>query len=404
MSAMNGLTRSRSRGRLLGVALVAVFAIAGLYASSASAFVTTKTDVGLGDSLAFGYSQQLFNEHLLQGEPPNAFEHGYVNDYWSRLKPRENGIGLTNLGCPGETTDSMIGNGPLATALENNPLLVGPGGQKPHGEAPCAYHYADGLPLHHEYGGTKSQLESLIQVYTESALGGKPVSMITLNIGANDELHQISACEKFGESEAIKLFLEGKITEAEIKPVAEQFAKGCILGEAPKLFEHILVNMSAVLAVIRTPQAEGGLGYAGPIVAQGGYDPYGFVFSLEEEALPGSNLLALKLNQNEEATVAKFGVCFANPQPVFNPTTVTGTKKAKRTTEGLEKEHLEKFTNMLNMTVTTVAGTPLHYGEKNVEVLPGVKTSADGPDIHPTPAGYMKLSSIMTTDCGTFGE
>lgn len=402
MSAMNGLTLSRSRGRLLGVALVAVFAVAGLMASSASAITYVKTDVGLGDSLAFGYSQQLFNEHLLQGEPAKYFEHGYVNAYYGKLKPKENGMRLVNLGCPGETTDSLIGNGPVGAALEAGPIK-GPGGQKPHGEAPCAYHYADGLPLHHEYGGTKSQLESLLETYQESALTGKPVSLITLNIGANDELHQIAACEKFGETEAITKYLKGEITAGEIKPVAEALAKGCILSEAPKLFEHILVNISAILAVVRTPIVEGGLGYAGPIVVQGGYDPYGFIFSLEEEALPGSDLLAAQLNANEEATVAKFGACYANPQPVFNPTSVTGTKKEKRTTEGLEKQRLEKFTNMLNMTEITINGHTLKYGEKNVEVLPGVKTSANGPDIHPTKEGYARLGDIMYKACGTFG-
>jgi GDSL-like Lipase/Acylhydrolase family len=401
MSAMNGLTLSRSRGRLLGVALVAVFAMAGLFASSASAELppVTHTDVGLGDSLAFGYSQQLFNEHLLQGEPPKDFEHGYVNFYFNKMHPKENGIRLVNLGCPGETSDGLIGNGPLGAALESGPI-VGPGGQKPHGEAPCAYHYVNGLPLHHEYGGTKSQLESFVETYEESALTGKPVNTITLNIGANDELHGLKACEKQGETEAIEKFLKGEITAAEIKPVAEAIAKGCVLASAPKLFEHILVNISAILALIRTPTVGGGLGYTGLIVVQGGYNPFGYVFTNAEEALPGTNLLALKLNQAEAAAVAPFGACYADPQPVFNPTVVFGTKQFKPGAEGLEKQRLDELTNMVNMTVTTIAGTELHYGEKEVEVLPGVKTSADGPDIHPTPKGYATLATVMFKACG----
>jgi lysophospholipase L1-like esterase len=399
---MNGSTFSRSRGRLLGVVLVAVFAIAGLFASSASAELppVTSTDVGLGDSLAFGYSQQLFNEHLTGGELANNFEHGYVNFYYNKMKPKENGIRLVNLGCPGETTDSLIGNGPLAAALEANPALKGPGGQKVHGEAPCAYHTEHGLPLHREYGGSKSQLEALAETYEESALTGKPVTTITLNIGANDELHQVKACEEFGKTEAIREFTEGHITAGEIKAVAEKFARGCILAEAPKLFEHILVNESGMLAFIRTPQTEGGLGFLGKIVVQGGYDPFGYVFSLEEEALPGSNLLAAKLNEAEAGAVAPFGACFANPQPVFNPTIVLGTKQVKRAGEGLEKQRLEKLTNMTNFTETTIAGHTLKFGEKEVEVLPGVKTSADGPDIHPTPAGYQSLATVMQRACG----
>jgi hypothetical protein len=407
MSAMNGSTFSRSRGRLLGVALASVFAIAGLFASSASAELppVTSTDVGLGDSLAFGYSQQLFNEHLTAGELAKFFEHGYVNDYYNKMKPKENGIRLVNLGCPGETSDSLIGNGPLGAALEANPEIKGPGGQKVHGEAPCAYHYAHGLPLHREYGGTKSQLEALAETYVESALSGKPVTTITLNIGANDELHQIKLCEEFGKNEAIAKFLKGEITAEEIKPTAEKLVKGCILAEAPKLFEHILVNTSGILAFIRTPAEFGGLGYGGKIVVQGGYDPYGYVFSLEEEALPGSNLLAAALNTEEGPTVAHFGACFANPQPVFDPTIVLGTKQVKRAGEGLEKQRLEKLTNMTNFKSETFPGTgsgpvTVNFGEKEVEVLPGVKTSADGPDIHPTPAGYQSLATIMQKACG----
>ena len=186
MSAKNGSAVSfRRRSRLIGCAAAVVFAFAALFAASAGAEAPppTQSYLALGDSLAFGYSQQLFNENEKFGEPPSAFEHGYVNDYYQHLRPRTNHVALQNNGCPGETTDSMIGNGALAAAFGIP------------GESPCAYHKL-GLPLHHEYGGTKSQLESAIETIAVDAGTGKPVTTTTLNIGANDELKAVHACEK----------------------------------------------------------------------------------------------------------------------------------------------------------------------------------------------------------------
>ena len=80
-----------------------------------------------------------------RGLSPEAFEGGYAEAYLDRKKPVLEGIQETNNGCPGETTDSMIGNGPLGAALD--PL---------EGESPCGYHKI-GFPLHNEYGGSKSQ-------------------------------------------------------------------------------------------------------------------------------------------------------------------------------------------------------------------------------------------------------
>ncbi len=72
---------------------------------------------------------------------------------------------LVNDGCPGETTDSMIGDGPLAAAMEADL------GAK--GEAPCAYHNVDGLPLHNEYGEGKSQLENALETIAVGAGDGQ---------------------------------------------------------------------------------------------------------------------------------------------------------------------------------------------------------------------------------------
>src|SRR5262249_20077839 len=133
--------------------------------------------LALGDSLAFGYSTQTFNENF-PAESPSAFETGYAHWYFLHLKPGKEGVAEINNGCPGETTDSMIGNGALAAAFGIE------------GESPCAYHKT-GFPLHHEYGGEKSQLENVIETMAVNSFSGTPVTHISLNIGANDELHQI---------------------------------------------------------------------------------------------------------------------------------------------------------------------------------------------------------------------
>jgi hypothetical protein len=206
MSATNG--KRRSRGRLFSLSLVAVFALSAIFAASASAvFKPVQTTMALGDSLAFGYSQQDFNQHLGSVEPASAFEKGYANFFLEFQKFRLNKIQLDNLGCPGETTDSLIGDGPLAAGL---------GIPAEEQEAPCAYHevaaekagFPKGtkFPLHHEYGENgfhepQSQLESALEQLVVNGFGGTPVTTVTLNIGANDELHEIAKCEAEVKSE-----------------------------------------------------------------------------------------------------------------------------------------------------------------------------------------------------------
>src|SRR6476620_9985073 len=83
--------------RRLAIACVFALALAAsaVFASSSSALVpVTKHDLALGDSLAFGYSQQLFNENEKTGENPKAFEHGYPNYYFNQSKAKAAGSAL----------------------------------------------------------------------------------------------------------------------------------------------------------------------------------------------------------------------------------------------------------------------------------------------------------------------
>jgi len=371
--------------RLGGCVFALALVISALLASSASATLVpvTHSDLALGDSLAFGYSQQLYNEGEKTGDPATGFEHGYANYYFNVSKAKAAGDQLINDGCPGETTDSMIGTGPVGKALDPT-----------EGESPCPYQevfaafHKNGLggPLHHPYVG-HSQLEDALGVIGGEAKAGKPVSTVTLNIGANDELKAIKKCEEEAkpaeEAAFIKALEEGK-NEKEAHEAAEAAGKAsvkaCIEKGVGKLFEHILHNIGSIVFALRHGELFGSVNYTGKIVFPGAYDPYGNVFGTGE-LLTGSFGLASILNFHEkklltdEGTEAAeegheaFKACFANVLPTFNP----GNKK--------EPERLQKWTNMANFTE--------FEGKKN------------GPDIHATPSGYHEIGGVlMVKQCG----
>jgi hypothetical protein len=354
--------------------LAVAFALSAVFASSAGAMAPVKERyLALGDSLAFGYSQQLFNENEKTGENPAAFEHGYANYYMNKLKWKANGIQLVNNGCPGETSGGLIGTGPLGIGLAK-------GGAEP--EAECEYHNVSGLPLHHEYGAGKSQLENALETIAVAAGEGKPVTRLSLNIGANDQLHAVKKCEEeakpTAEAAYIKAFTEtlekgGTPAEADAAGKAaaaaagKAFVENCLKEKAKALFEHIAHNIGATLFALRKGAEFGGVNYTGKIILQGGYDPFGNVFG-KGELLPNSTALVSILNGIEEKEVAPpFGACFANPFPRFNP-----LNKA-------EPLRLQTLTNMANFTE--------FEGKKN------------GPDIHPTVTGYKVLGNLMAVAC-----
>jgi hypothetical protein len=383
MQAMNGFAVPFRRlgGCVFALALV----ISALLASGASAakIPVTHSDLALGDSLAFGYSQQLYNEGEKAGDPATGFEHGYANYYYNGSKAKAAGDQLINDGCPGETTDSMIGNKTLGSVLDPT-----------EGEAPCPYQEAwnafhkngTGGPLHHPYVG-KSQLEDALGVIGTEAALGKPVKTVTLNIGANDELHAIAKCEAEAkpseEAAYIKALEEGK-SEAEAQKAAEEagkaYVKTCIETKATKLFEHILHNIGSIVFALRHGELFGSVNYTGKIVFPGAYDPYGNVFGTGE-LLTGSFSLASILDFHEkklltdEGTEAAeeghepFKACFTEVLHTFNPGNAT------------EPTKLQTWTNMANFTE--------FEGKKN------------GPDIHATPVGYHEIGgALMIKQCG----
>src|SRR5215217_7302455 len=118
--------------------------------------------LALGDSLAFGYQFQTFNQHY-PAEPPAAFATGYVDVLGGMLQQIKPGIETVNLGCPVETTATFIAGG-------------------------CFY-TASGFALHTAYPGP--QLAAAL-----AFLGAHPgqVSPITLNLGTNDLNALIAFC------------------------------------------------------------------------------------------------------------------------------------------------------------------------------------------------------------------
>jgi hypothetical protein len=224
MQAMNG-----SRGisvprisRLLGCA-VALLALAVMAIPSAASAMTKPpkvvgTYVSLGDSLAFGFSEHEFNESLPTENPAN-FEGGFPNEYLGLINENTSRLTqLVNYGCPGETTESLIGDNAKTLAAINKGVS-GKVAEPVTGEAACAYHYADGFPLHTEYGAGQSQLEAAISTIDKDKSGGKKVRVISLDIGANDELHEVARATKEAEAgiEAKVVALATAEAEAEIK-------------------------------------------------------------------------------------------------------------------------------------------------------------------------------------------
>jgi hypothetical protein len=371
MSATNGSTFRTAR-RLVGICLAVVFALAA-FATTASAKGVTKTYLAIGDSLAFGYSQQLYNEHSAESDPASFFENGYVDDYFNHIAGKSQ-WSKVDLGCPGETTKSLIGNGPIGKALEAEFGATT--------EAPCAYQEAFnafkkpglGGPLHVPYVG-KSQLEAALEqiaIHSKEGLN-KPIAKITINIGANDELAQVHACEKEVGEEF------GKEGKSKYGGTPEEAVKHCLEAHVPSLVETIIRNTEAVGFALRHAKSFGALeNYEGPITFVASYDPFGAVFVAGKELLTGSVPLAGLINANEAAKFGQkfnpeksefgFEACTANPLPYFNP-------KNKN-----EPTRLQTLTNMAN-------GTEFE-GKKN------------GPDIHPTPLGYEKLARIAKHACG----
>src|SRR5262249_50903313 len=147
------------------------------------------------------------------------------------------------------------------------------------------------FPLHVEYGpaGT-SQLEKALELIAVDAAIGKPVTHLTLNIGANDQLAFVKHCEqKVGE----------EVAKGEIPPTKEAEENAfslCLIQGVNPLGEKIGTNIGRILTVVRKGHLFGGIDYTGPITFVAAYNPYGNLehFPTRKEQTEGKNFETLK--------------------------------------------------------------------------------------------------------------
>jgi lysophospholipase L1-like esterase len=354
--------------------MVLALVASALFASSASAAkkapLKPTAYVALGDSISFGYKEETFDLNY-PTESPSAFEPGFVGDVGKKLagpeKKAGNALATVNLGCPGETSGGLIGNGPLGTALEAEraakseaPLKV---------SAPCAYHNVDGFTLKTEQGSA-SELEYAVGMLE----GGATIKAVSLQIGSNDELETVGKCEN--PSYDAEQGYTGGLFECITKEA------GLEGHEYPGgLFYHIITNVGEAIGVLRN------YGYTGPVSVLGFYNP-------QSNILPGSDALQLKLNEAFEGEIGAGafgpGVVYANPFPVFNP------QKAKAEDAAICKftEECNAFDKKANL-VKYLEGKGYSHAEAEAIATPTAAESYPEGDIHPTTLGYAKLASIV---------
>jgi lysophospholipase L1-like esterase len=312
---------SRVRACLLAcgvVSLIAVGALVSAPAAGAANIVTGSTYLALGDSLAYGYHAAQFAKEYPSVNPAN-YEEGYVNDFGAALKLINPKLQIINDGCPGETTETFI-NGPGAP-YTGAYCAGGPTG------TPFPYVF-----LHHPYTGYNSQLEDALAILKETP----NVSPITIDIGANDILQFLEHTCGFPATYT------------------------CTTPEVETEFAHIAGNVYYILGKLHAaaPQAQ--------IVLVGLYDPYPLVLPA-----PGGDRTLAAFNSALASVAEKVpGTIFANPEPRFNPSIVTG---------GPETEDL---TSICAYTAMCPGGT---YNPTSKEA-----------DIHPTTLGYAVMAEGIT--------
>jgi lysophospholipase L1-like esterase len=367
MSAMNGfVVAPRTNRRAIGCCMALALALSAFVFAPAAAHAqapSTTTYLALGDSISFGYSEERFNIHF-PTDSPSYFEEGFANYFTKDLvKGSEVGksIRLVNDACPGETSNGLIGeNAELGgeTSTESIAEVEAPpsesqpfGGFQGLGDwHPCKYTFVNHLPLHnggYVSGGKEvSQLEEAV-----ASIGSKvsPVKAITINIGSNDELAGITQCK----DEHAKEGLPGIIK--------------CIKESSETvLVPHILKNIGDIIGVIDH------VGYTGPIVLLGFYNPDAFVLPGSDALQEGTNTAVEHELLPELAEKGITNVAYANPFPIFNKGAQTGTSPQNNK---VELKSICKYTEMCN---------PNDPGGE-----------VDEGDIHPTVTGYKVLGKLV---------
>jgi lysophospholipase L1-like esterase len=257
---------------MLGCCIAAAAALAALVlAPAAGAAKIGSTYLALGDSLTYGYHAAQFKSELESKGfvEPTSFEEGYVNDFGALLKLANPKLQIIDLGCPGETTETLIKGSGLKGYCAGGPTGT-----------PFPYPF-----LHHPYS-TESQLSEALKILGEN----HNVSPISLDIGSNDVLQFLAS--KCGFPTTYR----------------------CTPAEVEAEFATIAGNVFSILSQLRAaaPNAQ--------IVVIGNYNPYPTILPA-----PGGDKTVAALNQVLASVTAKVpGASFTSVEPAFNPSLITG--------------------------------------------------------------------------------
>jgi lysophospholipase L1-like esterase len=179
--------------------------------------------LSLGDSIAYGYQPNL----VANGDTNPADYRSYAEDYVALNRH----LRLVNFGCPGETSATMVTGG-------------------------CPW---PATMLHDGYGGATSQLAA-----ATAFLAAHPgaVTLISIDIGNNDLLDLVKACESSAPTDVT----------------------GCVTAELPETLATLAANYGQILTAVRHYAP------AATVVVFNMYNPLAVV-------LPGSDQLAAAANQ-----------------------------------------------------------------------------------------------------------
>jgi lysophospholipase L1-like esterase len=237
--------------------------------------------LAMGDSLAFGYQQAKVVANL-PNPSPTLFNTGEVNvfqfgsDLTSSTGFNANypGVQTVNLGCPGETSTSLLNATNATTGCTT---------------------YSHSIHVNHP---GLTQIQAAVAVLNAHA--GKVVP-VTIDIGANDVLALVNHCTTGG---VISL--------------------SCVQSGAGATFATIEENLGTALSQIRAVA-----GYT-QIMVVGLYNPlYPAVFAqvylqtgslaAATQAATATDALVAQLNTLTATTAANYRAYFVDPLPLFNP-------------------------------------------------------------------------------------
>lgn len=316
------MTSKRRPRRMIGLALTATMMASGLgvaLAGTGQATIVVVPKVyylALGDSLAGGY-QPTSTTACFAKPATGCTSQGYVNDiykvYKKSINDTTNVLKLENLGCPGETTGTMINGGICNYAAKATPSIT-------------------------------TQL-----AYAEWFIENNPVAFITIDIGAND----IDGCANY-----VLASTPDPNYATDVPNCVENGAVDPTYGVNADGIAGINTNLATIMSGLESAEAASTKSNGTPIYAMTYYDPFLALylepafsgptgFAQQSTALAGS--LNSALTSDYTAYTSPGPVTMADVQGIFK-TTDTATHIANYTSA------LDTFFPNLPMNVESICG------------------------------------------------